>query len=320
MGKQKVSTSLLNWFLRLAGIGLFAVILSRSNVSGIASNLKNMDMSYALTVLVLVSIGACIRAYRWTILMQHDIKIKFRHVLRSYFIGIFIGMLTPARIGEYSKAVYISRHYPGMFKNLLSALVDRYIELLGFLIVSGVIVGQFIAQPREGDSQLFSYYLWGVVGFFCLLVAGWLLLRPITLLCRKVAASFGLHGTAEKFEQIMVFIKRVSPLTLLVSLILTFFFWLVFMLMYILIARGLDIHLEPVQICFSAVLATLTVMLPISIGGIGTREAALVYVFKLFGQPSEKAISLGIAVFAYYILFVFIGFIMYLSEKLAKAQ
>jgi len=39
--------------------------------------------------------------------------------------------------------------------------------------------------------------------------------------------------------------------------------------------------------------AALVIMLPITVAGIGTREATLIPLFALFGQPAEAAVALS---------------------------
>jgi uncharacterized protein (TIRG00374 family) len=273
-----------------------------------------MDVSTALVVLGIASIGLCVRAYRWSILLhREDTRIRLRHVLSAHLIGVFFGMLTPGKIGEHSKGVYVCKHYPGMLKNLFSTVVDRYIELLGFLVVSAVIIGRFVVV-QQGADALFNYYFWGTVGFFCLLLFGWPMSRPGLLVLGRFASGLGLHGITDKLERIRDFINGISTRALTACFTLTVLFWALQIIVYSLVARGLGIPLGPVEIGLSAILAVLAVMLPISVGGLGTREAALVYVFRFFGQSSEQAISLGIIIFSYNVFFALIGLVVFMLE------
>lgn len=309
---QKIPRWSLYWALRLAGIAIFLFIIGRSDVPSIIESLRDMDITIAVLVLFIALATTSIRAYRWSILMQRDnLRVRFRHALTAHFIGVFLGFVTPGRVGEHAKAIFIDRYYPGLFKNFLSTLVDRYIELLVFLFVAVAVIWQFISA----SDVTAGYYFIGVGGGLLAMLALWPMLGPGLIVIKSVASKAGFHGAAEKLGLTRDFIKSIPRMTLSKSIALTFLYWVIQMSVFLLIARGLCIPLSPAQVFLSSMIAVFAVMIPVSIGGIGTREAALIYAFGLFGEAPEKAVSMGIVIFLYNVAFALMGLSVYLIEK-----
>lgn len=60
------------------------------------------------------------------------------------------------------------------------------------------------------------------------------------------------------------------------------------------IARSVGIHLDASILAFCAAWVTVATLLPLSIGGIGVREAGYVVLLSAYGVPSTQAIGLGL--------------------------
>lgn len=71
---------------------------------------------------------------------------------------------------------------------------------------------------------------------------------------------------------------------------------------YALIARGLGIALPMPALALFVVVANLATLIPISLGGIGVREASLVGLLASQGVAPESAIALSLLVFAVFLL------------------
>jgi uncharacterized membrane protein YbhN (UPF0104 family) len=60
------------------------------------------------------------------------------------------------------------------------------------------------------------------------------------------------------------------------------------------IARGLNISLPPLDIALITFIATLAATVPISFAGWGIREGVLVYLFGLYGVSSDAAFAASV--------------------------
>ena len=119
----------------LLGLVLFIIILSKSNLSGIFQNIKNINPFY-LILASLVSFPMLFnKALCWNyIKRQQGIKYNLKNSFLMYCSGLYIGILTPGRLGEIAKALYLKKDGYSTGKSLVSAILDRLTDFVFLLI------------------------------------------------------------------------------------------------------------------------------------------------------------------------------------------
>ena len=91
-------------------------------------------------------------------------------------------------------------------------------------------------------------------------------------------------------------------------------------LIYLLLAYGLDIEIGFVRMAWIASATTVLTMLPVTPSGIGVREGALVYLLGRYGTPGPEALALSFLFFACTIVFVgLVGGVMEGNRWLRRA-
>ena len=65
-----------------------------------------------------------------------------------------------------------------------------------------------------------------------------------------------------------------------------------------LFAHQLGLALSSLQAGFALALASILALLPISIAGLGTREATMIFAFSLYGLSRSEAVSYSLLIFA----------------------
>jgi uncharacterized membrane protein YbhN (UPF0104 family) len=86
------------------------------------------------------------------------------------------------------------------------------------------------------------------------------------------------------------------------QLIITFFAIIFLYSSFIIIAQNLNINIPAIDIFFIAIISGILNLLPITILGIGVREATLVFLFGLYGVDYNTAISFSLIIFAIQII------------------
>ncbi|MBA7640673.1 hypothetical protein ES703_48344 [subsurface metagenome] len=95
-------------------------------------------------------------------------------------------------------------------------------------------------------------------------------------------------------------IEELKKSRLVIPLLITIFAYIIFYTQGYLIAKSLSIPVSFFYLVFCLSLASLVALIPISIFGIGTRDATLIVLFSTQGLTEEAAVSLSLA-----LLFVF---------------
>jgi uncharacterized protein (TIRG00374 family) len=154
----------------LRGIGLlvFGAILWNLDLGKTWSYLRNVDVptliyGYLLSIPILV-----IRAFRWNRIKQSlsiDVSVG-RSCL--YQLIATMSFLTPGRVGEIIKAVYLKGNNFPFTTSVISIVIDRITDLI--LVVGTAYVALFFLSPLS-PSTAWSLVLVGVaVCLFTLLV------------------------------------------------------------------------------------------------------------------------------------------------------
>lgn len=280
------------WLVRLIGIGLLILLLVRLDLSQAARILSAALPLPLLFAAVLLLPLIAIKTLRWLGYLGAEVQWRnFSHGLRVYFGGLFVGFVTPGRLGEFARAYFVRHHTGGSIpRALLTVLVDRLFDLAVLCLVGGLAL---LSLPVA------SVYLRAL---------GWLLVTAAGLLpamiemaargklgpLRVLAGSTPLAGLAERgFSGLEALpAGRWLPATLLTLVAYGVFFG-----QGLLLARSLSLGLGFAAVAQCLALASLAALLPISISGLGTREWVVTLYLGTQGLQPERALAFSALVF-----------------------
>ena len=220
------------------------------------------------------------------------ISYSFKDSFLAYLSSIYIGSFTPARIGEFSKVYYLKSDGHPLVPGIVSVFLDRLSDLLFLLIVC---LASFFYFTSYLDSSS--------VIFFSLVILIVLILLIFIVYKKGIYKSvlkkifFGLTPKKYRKNANLVFsdfVERFKQFKLndyLVISFLTFFSWLLSFVMswWIVKAMNLD-YLGFIYTAIVLALSMLISLVPVSIYGIGTRDALVILLFGLKDVAAEKAI------------------------------
>ncbi len=270
---------LTRWGLKLIGIILFASIVATIDWRAIAGHLalaKPLPLAFSFG---LVFVIYALRAARWHALLWHaGIPSPPRASWEVYNAGIFLGQITPGKIGELGKAAYLRKEGVPLRTALALSLVERLADLilaplLGILALA-VLFGTGWAALALGGMLTAAAATYPV-----LLRAG----------ARFTAASPSLRS--------LMTVKNIAWIA-----VLTVGSWSLYITWAVLIARSIGIGMPALPLAAVFVLAAMISMLPVAPSGLGTRDAALIALLAPFGIAAERAVALAFLMFASIVL------------------
>ena len=287
-----------NW-LRLLGIALLTFLLYRVDVGRLGGILVSVYPGLlALAILLNVPLIG-LKTYRWRLLLRAQ-GIHYGHgkAILSYFGSIFIGLLTPGRLGEFVKAMYVSQDCGVSSAQAFSSVLgDRLFDLYALLVVGGVALLSLTAWQ----------YSEGALGLVLLAL---LLTLPLAVFLHEGAFSrirtFGSHlgrpgrwlfASQSWLLELRDGLRQLSAPWLVAAMGLTVLAYTIFFGQCYLLALAVGLKTNFVQISFAVALGSLVTLLPISISGLGTREAAIVAYLDTAGVPVEVAMGFSLLVF-----------------------
>lgn len=274
-------------------------------------------------------LSVLLSVFRWrTILVNFDIHIDFAPLAKITFIGFFFNLFLPSGIGgDFFRAYYLSKRKDrGMSTTLTTTVLERSAGLCALLVI-GTLFASLENISVEGIPLLYVFLV-----FITLYLLGNLMLfhswmhRKISFFLRKRH----LQQIEAKMELVYGGLSRL--LGNRSSMIMAFFLSLLIQLLAVVIvwiaALAIDIHAPFGIFLIFVPLINLSIMVPLTINGIGLRESLFYLLFSQIGFPVEMAVSLSLVTFSVYLLTAIPGSILYslykreehLDEMVAKAE
>lgn len=307
--------------LRLLGPALLIYFLLTVDLRLVGRTLANADIGMVAWALVLAVPFLLLKGLRWQqILRAWGIALPLRTATNIYSIGIFAGMVTPGQAGDAVKAWYLRKRGHPLGVGLASVVIDRLFDV-GVTAVLAATGLYFFWDILPGGKLANIVVLVGLLGaaLVGVLLVGNQRLRRLVIerwLPRITPAALRTHTDA-------LADLHLTPRQLALILLLTIggLVWTYVRLYCLFLSLDVRIGAGP----FIALVAVLALLQATSPGGIGTRDAALVYVLgALLAVSREQATAQALALSALLLLLnmehVVIGFMLSLREPLRSAR
>jgi len=299
--------------MRLLGPLLIVWVLWRFADLGLLVETFAQASAWPLVAAVLLdAVVVHAKLWRWRHLLRSvEVPLSVGSAYRAYLPSLFLGLVTPGRVGDALRIQYLKRdHSVGYSESLAVSIVDRLCDvyvLLTFVALGVVHLANAISAPLAQTT-------WIAV----VVVA----LAPAFLFVRGVAEPaaqwlYGRFSDAESHSGLSVFfaaLRRQVGLSLVVPVVLTVVAFLTNYVQAWLVTRALGIDLTFIDVAALVAISSLLSLLPISISGVGVRESFFALVFPAFGLAETLGIAFGLGVFGViYLPALLAGFVAWLA-------
>jgi hypothetical protein len=230
-----------------------------------------------------------------------------RTLARQYFVAAYFGTLLPTAIGGDAVRLFMLAEC-GLPKQegAVNILIERSIGSLALVLLAFVGV---LAFPVPSGIRLLVIVL--AVG---MTIAGGCLLAG-----RQAFERIAQRHPALKRAMQALSLLAGHPGTLFTALILSLLFQLTAVALSWVVALAFEIDVSFLACLALVPLVWLVTLLPISIGGIGVREASFVYLFGAIGISSEESLVVSLGTFAALILTGAVGAWFFFRDGVLRA-
>lgn len=299
-------------WLRLLGVLILLILLWRIDVRQTARLVTSADPRFLVAAILMTIPVFAVRSWRWRLILRAlGVRISGGQAFQLYGAGLFAGQATPGQLGEFVRAYFLQRRGQDGLLATSSVVVDRALDLFVLAIVAAPALGLLFGTgpvPLLGSGALAGLAAWALVRG-----PGWLRRfgavtapgRGPELLRGKLAELLRSVGETLRTPAMARAITAATVLAVGLNL-----------LRFYLLLVALGVTLPALTFVCGVTLANLAGLLPITVAGVGIRDAVLVLIFQQAGQPAEAAIaySLLILVVAYGLNVVW-GFPAWLLEN-----
>lgn len=284
--------------LRLAlGGTVLAVLLATRPVqwpelgAALAQARPGWLMVAALGFLVLMAL----KTWRWRVLIRRiGGTYGFLPAYGAYLGAFALGIVTPGRLGEFARATNLAREAGVPWQlSFRSVISDRVFDLV-FLIGFGPLALDAILFPPPRAGVLWT----GTAA----LIAG--ISLSLAALGRKLGAwSSPSHQALRAARWLSLVLSDLVGAAGWAAAAITGAAYLTFFAASLALFKSIALELHFGEAACVTGCLSLIVLLPISVAGIGTREAGLVFLLGKLGIPAEQALACSVLQFAIFTLF-----------------
>lgn len=278
----------------LFSAGLLYLVLARVSPSLILGELARANLWLVLASYSLVPVTVLLSAWRWETLAP---SLSFGTALRYTWIGVFYSHVLPGAIsGDIAKGVSLAVKDKKMRVNVLAASIfaDRAIGLAALLTFFDVACAIVYYRYGEAFIQLQDLALIAIALSIVAVAAAIVVLR-FAIRFKTVPPSVERSFLGRAFHGLIDAIKVYSqqPSILAKALVISVVIHIVNIVALFISLQALAID---ASVFFAAVIypvLSVMLMIPISISGIGVREATLAVLFPLFGLPPASGVAIS---------------------------
>jgi len=301
--------------LKLAvSAGLIYVILRGVALEAVWRALGRADPWLLALAFAMFFLGYGITAWRWRILLAaQGVQAPLGYLVRSFMVAIFFNNFLPSTIGGDAVRVYDSwRAGGGKARAVAVVFTDRLFGMSALLLLAALAL--WWAPPAvAGLAGLRGFLALALLGVGGLLVAffrglglPWLERwrrhpgpagRVLDRLAEAVAAFRGRRDVVAKALGLSLLLQA--------NVILH----------YLLIGWALHLPVPWPAYFLIVPIAILTMMLPVSINGIGVREGVFVFLLGLYGVARPEALALAWIAFGFVLAQGVLGGVVYALRR-----
>ncbi|MBI4620199.1 MAG: flippase-like domain-containing protein [Desulfobacterales bacterium] len=305
-------------YYKYLGFVILILIIWKIDFHRLTQIMGTLEIDILIVVLLLNLPVLFIKSLRWRyILKLQSISYSLSQTFISYLSGLFVGIVTPGRLGEAIKIFYLKEDQGiPLSKGLSGVLADRLFDLC-FLILFGILGIWYLRIFGQLNQLTMIFIFLAIVAIFIYLISK-------NRFKDFIVSFFGqkFDGLIISLEQFLTGFKDLARPKIILPGFLTVLSYIVYFIQCHLILLSLSIKIDFLMTVFLMSLINLASLVPISILGIGTREAAMIYLFALINIPKEEAIAFSSVIFA--VFYVFGGFFGYggwiLRNKISLAK
>lgn len=321
-GDHEVRSGAVGFLKPLVTVLLYSYIFLRVvDVRALAVRLLDTRLDFFAAAVLLYVAGQVLSAYKWYLLLKPvRLLVSYGRVVSFYFTGMFFNIFLPTIVGgDAVKAILLARETGAPARATISVFMERNLGLVALLSIA-VVAARLAPPVRLFGFPLVALTLVLSAGFVAanlLLVSG----RAYSLVDTLIAMTplSRMRPRATSLFEALVPYKQSLP-TLLAAIALSFVFQAIVIVVVFLNARALGQAFPMSAVAVFVPIISLAGMLPISVNGLGVREAFYLLLFGQLGATADVSVSLGLLYFAVTLAASLPGGVVYALQRPARLR
>jgi uncharacterized membrane protein YbhN (UPF0104 family) len=264
---EKQRKRLLTFLKLFISATLIYFIFTKINLKDVLATLRTSNLFYLLIALILFAFSKVIASFRLN-LYFHEIGIKLtqKSNLKLYLLGMFYNLFLPGGIGgDAYKGYIIQKKYKvGAKKTAAVLILDRLSGML-LLFVYACMLAVILKQ------DYINQFKW------------------VFIICIPLSIIVFWYLNKQFFNYTLAVFWKSTGYSALVQLSQLITVWC--------ILKALSIQMDTVAYLFVFLISSIVSVLPLTIGGIGSRELTFLYGAKWLSLDANTSVSISLVFF-----------------------
>lgn len=318
---QKINAKQIGKLVPIIGIILFIYIFLSIGVEKIIHTFLLIPPQFYLFSLIVFIPKLLLAAYKWQyISLKQKMHFDFFYLAKLFLMSLFYASLTPGALGMHIRIYYLKKKTEASLgKCIANSFLDGTTGVLGGFILAVVGSLFFIHILPELFPVLVVFLLFYGTAFVFFMEK-----KRGSIFFNFIIRPFIPGKYQSNFDQTIELLYEDLPKLsdLVIPFLLEFIIWTIAASQVYVLAQAFQISIPyPEFIVISVVSVVVANAIPISIGGLGVREGAFVFLLAQYGISHEIAFVLSLSGFLVKNLIPgVIGLIIFLIEGEKKTD
>ena len=269
-------------------IAIFYFIFTKIDFYSVVEILSHANIFYLLIALLLLAVIILLGIKRWQIILKAmDYSIPYRKCFTIVMGALPLTSITPSKSGDVIKAYYLKDEIP-ISKTIGSVLTERVFDIFTLVLFS--LIGMVFCQKFEYASIALIALL-GITAIF--------FIPHVHLNVLKE------DSWTNKFHNIVLSMKTLTTNKKAFSgvMLYSFSIWFLSIIQTLMFFYAVGVKVPLLYTMAAIPIAIFIGLIPVTLGGMGTRDAAIIFLFSAYATPSELlGVGILFSVFRYWLL------------------
>jgi glycosyltransferase 2 family protein len=317
-GSARTRSVVISVLKALVSAALLWLLFSRVDISRLWGAARQASAPWLILALALYFAMVLVSAWRWGLLLKAQaLDFPFRKLTASFMVATFFNNFLPSNIG--GDVVRIADTAPAAGSKTLATtvvLIDRGIGLLGLVLMAalGATAGGRLGGASAGVG---AGVLWAGFGLAAMVATPALLMPQAFVRMLQPLRIVHREWVDERLDRLTLALARFreSPAAIAGCFAGAVVVQTLLVAFYLSIAQSMRVPIGFAELAVIVPITFIVQMLPVSMNGLGVREATFGFYFTRLGLPLESALLVSFVGAALIMLFSLSGGVTYLARK-----
>lgn len=302
---------------QILGVLLFVLILIRVDLSEVLAHFANLRAADGIMLAAILLSFTFVKGLRWRLIVSRQgLRMSPARAFIIYSASLYLGVVTPGRVGDFIKSLYLINRGVTAGRAIFSCLVDRMFDII-FLVAIGYTSLLFFPGLFKNQYLISTAVL--IVTAIVAIYLFWkrdIVSKALNKFASLVFPSRLIDKTDRAVAELLGEFEILDRSAVAGIVVYTLLAWTLHYTTFIYFAHILSIPISVPLLIVIVSAAIFTALIPVSLSGLGTRELVLIVIFANIGLTREAAVAFSFSFILVYIVQSVIGMVCWLAGPL----